>query len=331
MVHIADQGSYDVIISNTYGAVTSRVATLVVAADPSLDQAPNFLAEVLRPVIFKNRVTDPNIPPLNLVYSLGPGAPTNAVLNPRTGVFAWTPNRSQAPGTNDITVNVADASNASLQSSMSFNVRVNDYVEMALGSVIMRGGTNASIPVTLFSSVPLSEAQAVINFPGESFTDITFQRGGLASASVLYERTSIGSATFTFTAGASGGIVGMNQIGTLHLTTGPAPVTSLARLQVGSLNITPIDPTARPTLLGTAGQAIIIGTRPLLDAHFNSGGRELTLFGLPGNYQLEYVTNLTQTTWTRRAIVNIPTNYSRLVPLGNNPSTNGPAYFRLRQ
>jgi hypothetical protein len=174
------------------------------------------------------------------------------------------------------------------------------------------------------------EAQALITFPGESFSDITFQRGGLASTSVIYERTSIGSASFTFTTGSSSGIVGMNQIGTLRLSTALTTNSAFARIHVSSLNITPVDPAAQPTLLGSDGQIVIAAQHPLLEAHMTPTGRELTLYGLPGNFQLEVNTNFLENIWRRRAIVAIPSNYFRLVPIGNNPTTNVPAIFRLR-
>lgn len=50
------------------------------------------------------------VAPRMLTYSLGAGAPTNAVVNPVSGVFTWTPNETQGPSTNSISVIVTDNS-----------------------------------------------------------------------------------------------------------------------------------------------------------------------------------------------------------------------------
>jgi acid phosphatase type 7 len=328
-VHVPDQGNFDVVITNIYGSLTSHVAAIRVAAGPALVQLPNVVAEVLRPLILTNIAIDPNDPPLSLVFSLEPGAPTNAYIGAKNGLFSWTPNRSQAPGTNDITIAVADQSNPTLRNTMTFRVRVNEYVELGLGSMIMLGGTNATIPITLFAGVPLSQAQATLNFPGEYFTDVSHVPGAAAGGSVAFQRTSSGTATLTFNPGAAGSIVGSNQFGSLRLVTAPITNTTVVPLRVASINLTPINSAAAPTLLASNGQVIIVGTRPLLDAHFTPlGGREVTIFAVPGSYNLDFSTNLAEGIWRRRAVVGVTSNLFRAVATGNNPPTNLPGFFR---
>src|SRR6185503_4785521 len=55
-------------------------------------------------------------------WSLGGGAPTNAVINPGTGVFTWTPTESQGPGTYQIQVIVTDNSSPPLRATNLVNV-----------------------------------------------------------------------------------------------------------------------------------------------------------------------------------------------------------------
>lgn len=279
-----------------------------------------------------NVAVDLNVPPLNLVYSLQ-SAPANAAINPRTGLFHWTPNRAQAPGTNQITVAVADSANPALRGSMSFNIRVNHYTEMSVGSLIMLAGTNGTVPMTLFSSVPLADAHAVINFPGEYFSDITLEQSGVSSVSVVFQRMDANNASLTFTPGSGASVIGTNQFGTLRVAAiSPLTNTTIVPLRVTSLNITPVDSAATPTILGSHGQVVIIGTRPLLEAHFNAqGGRELTLFARQGTYFLEYTLDLTSPTWTRRGQVAVTSNLFRLIPTANTPPTNQNGFFRIRQ
>ena len=62
--------------------------------------------------------------PRTLTYSLAPGAPTNAIVDPATGVFSWTPSEAQAPGTNEISIVVTDNNTPPLSATRSFVVKV---------------------------------------------------------------------------------------------------------------------------------------------------------------------------------------------------------------
>jgi hypothetical protein len=287
---------------------------------------------VLKPLLVTNVAIDPNVPPLTLMYSLAPGAPTNAYVNVKSGMFAWTPNRSQAPGTNSITVVVADQANPTLRNSMTFNVRVNEYVEMSLGSSIMLGGTNHTVPITLFAGVPISQAEAVLNFAGQYFTDVSHVAGNPANGSVAFQRTSGNTATLTINPPAGGSISGLRQFGSLRLVSVPITNTTVVPLQVTSLSITPTNPAAAPTLVTSNGQIIVAGSRPLMEARLTpQGGREVTIIGAPASYNLEYSTNLADPVWRPRGLISVNSNLFRSLNTGNNPPTNGPAFFRARR
>jgi hypothetical protein len=62
--------------------------------------------------------------PRTLTYSLGAGAPTNASVNPTTGLFAWTPTEAQTPSTNSILVIVTDNSSPPMSHAQSFTITV---------------------------------------------------------------------------------------------------------------------------------------------------------------------------------------------------------------
>src|SRR5947199_4861504 len=55
-----------------------------------------------------NYATDDDVPANKFTYSLEPGAPAGAVIDPETGLFTWTPGTNQVPGTNLVTVRVTD-------------------------------------------------------------------------------------------------------------------------------------------------------------------------------------------------------------------------------
>lgn len=73
---------------------------------------------------FTVTATDSDSPAQTLTYSLDPGAPAGASINPTTGVFAWTPPADYAPRTNQITVRVTDNGSPPLSGTATFSVAI---------------------------------------------------------------------------------------------------------------------------------------------------------------------------------------------------------------
>jgi hypothetical protein len=67
--------------------------------------------------------TDPD-PGQTITYSLGPGTPLGASIDPQAGLFAWTPNPYSSTGTYSITVIATDNGSPPLSDSQSFMVNV---------------------------------------------------------------------------------------------------------------------------------------------------------------------------------------------------------------
>jgi hypothetical protein len=68
--------------------------------------------------------TDTNQPPQTLTFTLEPGAPAGASINPFTGVFTWTPAPAQIPGTNTVTVRATDNGTPPLSDAETFTIVV---------------------------------------------------------------------------------------------------------------------------------------------------------------------------------------------------------------
>ena len=81
----ADAGSYTVVITNAYGTATSGVATLTVrsapAAPPLLAVVPDQSINVGSSLFVTNTVSETNVPPRQITFSLGAGAPARAVIS----------------------------------------------------------------------------------------------------------------------------------------------------------------------------------------------------------------------------------------------------------
>jgi uncharacterized repeat protein (TIGR01451 family) len=74
-------------------------------------------------VVFTNTAADVEAPPQGLTFSLS-GAPTNAAINPASGVFTWVTTEADGPGTNFISAIVTDNGSPSLSATQSFSVIV---------------------------------------------------------------------------------------------------------------------------------------------------------------------------------------------------------------
>ena len=74
-----------------------------------------------------------------LTYSLAPGAPAGAAINPVTGVFTWTPT---VPGTYSVTVDVADDSSPPLSAS--------ETVTIVVAKATSYGRALASLPAPVY-------------------------------------------------------------------------------------------------------------------------------------------------------------------------------------
>ena len=106
-------------------AATSASGLLTISAPGS--NSPPTLAPIgdrsvveLSLLIFTNSASDPNFD--SLTFSLVPGAPAGAAVNPTNGIFTWSPSEAQGPGTNSIGIRVTDSGSPNLSATQSFTV-----------------------------------------------------------------------------------------------------------------------------------------------------------------------------------------------------------------
>lgn len=92
---------------------------------------------------------DTNVPAQNLVFSLDPGAPTNAAINSATGLLSWRPTPDQAPSTASFTARVTDDGTPPLTATTTFAVgvvkrpQINSVTPDTHGNFIVSFGTLA--------------------------------------------------------------------------------------------------------------------------------------------------------------------------------------------
>ena len=101
---------------------TPRTNNIVPNTPPALAPLADRTITLGQTLAFTANASDPDQPPQTLSFSVGPGAPAGAAINPSTGLFAWTP--ASAPSTNTVAIIVTDNGTPSLSATQSFKVTV---------------------------------------------------------------------------------------------------------------------------------------------------------------------------------------------------------------
>lgn len=101
---------------------TPRTNNFIPNTPPTISPISNSVVTLGQTLSFAVNATDADQPPQTLTYTLLPGAPGGAFINPSTGQFTWTPNF--APTNNSITVKVVDNGIPSMSATQSFSVSI---------------------------------------------------------------------------------------------------------------------------------------------------------------------------------------------------------------
>ena len=103
---------------------TFQVTVNEVNLPPVLAAISNRTVHAGMAVTFTNSASDPDLPANLLGYSLDPGAPAGASVQPSSGVFAWQTSTLNAGTTNPVTVRVTDDGVPPLSDTNSFSIAV---------------------------------------------------------------------------------------------------------------------------------------------------------------------------------------------------------------
>lgn len=125
-------GSFSFFLLATDSGNPARVGSLRVTVDvaevnlpPRLDPIPDQFADELTLFTLQLTATDPDLPPNTLVFSLDPGAPEGATLEPDGG-FSWVPPKMPGGGVVPVPVRVADQGQPPLTDTRTFHITVRE-------------------------------------------------------------------------------------------------------------------------------------------------------------------------------------------------------------
>lgn len=149
-------GSYPLIVRATEQAAellsaqrTFSITVNEVNQAPTLAALADFTVDEGATVSFTASATDADRPAQTLTYALVEPFPGGAILDPNTGVFAWTTGEDAGATTNVVTVRVTDNGPGNLSHSRTFTVITRPRFKVALSEVMYRPLTNRAEYVEL--------------------------------------------------------------------------------------------------------------------------------------------------------------------------------------
>jgi hypothetical protein len=125
---------------------------------------------------FTVTATDPD-PNQTLTFSLDPGAPAGAAINPDSGLFTWTPVEAQGPGLHSVTIRVTDNGSPTLSHARTISITVNEVNRPPVLSPI---GSKSANEMTLLSFTALASDP---DLPANSLS-FSLDEGAPAGASI---------------------------------------------------------------------------------------------------------------------------------------------------
>lgn len=136
---VAVNGSVFTNIIPAQSVVTYAGQAAPANSPPELAALASFATNAGAVLNITNSATDPEAPLQSLTFSLLDG-PTNATLNPASGVLSWRPLVSQAATTNVIIVAVTDNGIPNLSDTNSFTITVNPLAQPSLNPMGVSAG-----------------------------------------------------------------------------------------------------------------------------------------------------------------------------------------------
>jgi hypothetical protein len=153
---------------------------------------------------------------------------------------------------------------------------------LGLGSTVMQTGTTSSVPLTLISSVGLTNLSFAVVYPANRFTNWV----------VAVSNSAIGTTIIQTVSGAE------TLIGAIYFVALPG-LSGFVPLGIANIAATEQDGTLAGNASGQGGRVAVIGAEPLVEAWLGTNSqRMLTLYGNPAaTYALGYRTNVLATNW----------------------------------
>lgn len=248
---------------------------------PSLQPIPNLTAQVLVPLRVTNVVMDPDIPSNHITFQFLE-APKGARMNRFTGAIFWAPTRDQARSTNVFTVLAIDDGAPPLIATNTFYVTVDDFMEMMLGSAVLRSGQTGTVPVQIVSTVGLTNVESMLVTPENRLADLSLLTVAAQLQPASLQMQGPGTARLGFHTQPGQSLMSSQLVAHLQFTA-VSTQSAFVPLILHSLTANQSNGVAVARTIPGAGRVVVIAEEPLLEAQvFTNSQRQLVLYGPPG-------------------------------------------------
>jgi hypothetical protein len=282
---------------------------------PALDPIFNQTVTVGQTLTITNTSTVTPGASTNLTYTLVSG-PAGMELNPTNGVLTWAPSSAQAGSVNMATVLVSDDSVPPLTSWRTFTVTVADMVQLKVDSTVVGMGQTSTANVTVSSTSPATNLSFTLDAPAGWVANLSVQ--SLFPQNVAVTQNPPGAAHSVITVQTTDGSTLPNGQPLVQLSiTAVANQTTAATMLYASAITTSLADGQTPLVPNAASSLIFVGSSSLLQLQVISGQPSLTLYGQPGNYQIQSTTDLTSGNWTNESSTTL-TGLSQTIPSTNS-------------
>ncbi len=320
-VIVRDNGTPSLSDSNALTIVVNEVNR-----PPVLDAISNQVAYVLAPLVVRITASDPDIPANTLRFSLDPGAPAGARIDPATGLFTWMPTRAQAASSNTITIRVTDNGLPTLSDTKTFTVIVPDYLEAIMGSTAVLAGQTGAVTIAIDATAPVTNVNFTLDVPVARLTSFTLAPPAPPLASATLQQT--GPTEFRVSFQTLGGqtLSGLQTISTLNFRAVTNGAFAFVPLNVSGVSAHQPNGVALARTLSSDGRVVFIDGTPLVEASSDGAQLQLTIYASPGpSYTLQCTPTLTPPLWF--PIWTGP--ISNLFQVITFPATNRTSFYRV--
>jgi hypothetical protein len=308
--------------------ISYAVPAMVVLPPPAITSSvPTTVATVGKTLAFKIKATGSG----SLTYSLAADTPAWAWINPTNGMFVGLPQISSAGTTNVISVIVTENGDASLSTTQSFSLTVQDYINVSLGSTVVAAGSGSGLGLSAYASTPVTNLEFYLNFPPDQLTNLFFTPTNPLVGPASVTPTGPGRAAVAIGAVAGQALAGAQGLGVIGFNAAAAAQTQFAWITASAPVALKPDGTSANFSEAGQGRVVIVGQDSLLEPRLVGGVRNLIVYGPIGtNYQVESCNDLGNAGgWSAATAPFTMTNLA--LSFQFPPDTNSAAFYRTRQ
>jgi hypothetical protein len=212
---------------------------------------------------------------------------------------------------------------------MTFSVSVGECVEVSVGSNVVQAGQSTCVPVSLVSTVGLTNLSFTLAYPSGFLTNWNVTPSNSAVDSAVANTADPAHTQFTFGVQSGQTLQGTSVLGSICLDTLPG-ASAFVPLTVTNIGAVASNNSPATNFIGQMGRVVVIGSQSLLEASPGTNSSlTLTLYGNPGvSYDLLTTTNLMGSSWSTVGSVTL-TDLFQVIGLGS--ATNQMQFFKAVQ